>query len=95
MYTKWTSHLTDPDDKARFQNSVLGSKPVLKRLTQLIDEDVSKLEKVETNVAAFDLPNWEYRQAFYNGSKAAYNALKKLIDLDQQKQETLNERHVI
>lgn len=84
MYTKWTSHLSDPEEKERFLNLIVSSKPVLDRLAQLIKEDEDNLHKVERSAKQFDSPNWSWRQAFYNGSIAAYFSTQKLIDLDQQ-----------
>jgi len=84
MYTKWTSHISDPEEKARFENQIMSARPVLERLTQLISEDEGSLDKVELSVKQFEVPNWDVRQAFYNGSRASYKSLMKLIDLDQQ-----------
>lgn len=84
MYTKWTSHISDPEEKVRFQNQIISARPVLERLAQLIKEDESSLDKVELSVKQFEVPNWDYRQAFYNGSRASYQSLLKTIDLDQQ-----------
>lgn len=84
MYTKWTSHISDPEEKVRFQNQIISAKPVLERLVQLIAEDVEALDRVELNVKQFEIPNWDYRQAFYNGCRSSYTSLNKLIDLDQQ-----------
>lgn len=84
MFTKWTSHLSDPEEQLRFKNQIVSAKPVLDRLAQLISEDEQNLDKVELHVKQFEVPNWDYRQAFYNGSRSSLNSLKKLIDLDQQ-----------
>ena len=84
MYTKWTSHISDPEEKLLFQNQIISSKSVLERLAQLISEDEQNLDKVELTVKQFEVPNWDYRQAFYNGSRSSLHSIKKLIDLDQQ-----------
>jgi len=90
VYTKWTSHLSDPEEKQRFENQIISAKPVLERLAQLITEDEGNLDKVELGVKQFEVPNWDYRQAYYNGSRASLHSIKKLIDLDQQ--EITNDR---
>ncbi len=84
MFTKWTSHISDPEEKVRFENQIISARPVLERLAQLISDDESSLDRVELSVKQFEVPNWEYRQSFYNGSRASYKSLLKLIDLDQQ-----------
>ncbi len=94
MYTKWASHIADPQEKINFERHVVSARPVLDRLRQLLEEDKAQLDKVEMNVKQFDNPNWDYRQAFYNGSKASYTSILKLIDLDQQKEQP-NDRQSI
>lgn len=84
MYLKWTQHLDDQEQKERFKNEVLGSRKVLQRLADILKEDMQSLESKEISVKAFEDPNWAYRQAYYNGGKATYAALLKLIDLDKQ-----------
>lgn len=94
MLINWTSHLTDPEEKVRFQNQVLSARPVLERLHQLLTEDEKRIDFIDTSVKQFDNPNWAYRQAFNNGGRATYNFIKKLINLDQQKDIITNERNV-
>lgn len=84
MYTKWTSHLKDPDEKQRFESSVLGSKHVLERLYKIIDEEEQGIEQSELDAKAYDNPAWAYKQAYKNGAKAAYRVIKKTIDLGDQ-----------
>jgi hypothetical protein len=38
MISAWTKHITDPSEKERFQNTILGSKSVLQRLQVLMNE---------------------------------------------------------
>jgi hypothetical protein len=85
MYSAWTKNLKDPEDIIRFQNTVHSAKPVLDRLIQLIEEEEKALERSETDIRIFDLPNWAERQAFKNGCRSYMNTIKKLIDLDQQR----------
>src|SRR5437016_6373951 len=90
MFIDWTKNLKDADTKSKFEKKLLSSKPVLERLTQLLDERQEHLDANELSVKSFDNPNWAYKQAFNNGFRSALNIAKKLIDLDQQK-ETTNE----
>lgn len=84
MYTKWTSHISDLEEKIRFQAQINSAKPVLERLLQLLQENEEVLDKIDISAKQFDSPNWAYRQAFNNGGRAAFVAIKKLVDLDQQ-----------
>ncbi len=85
MYTRWTQHLTDPSDKEKFKNEVLGSKRVLERLSQMIDEDLQALDKSEFDHRSYDVANWSHLQAHRNVNRQVYATFKKLINLDQQK----------
>ena len=84
MYTKWTSHLEDPAAKKRFESSIQGSKTVLDRLKTIIEEEEKAIEQSEMDAKAYDNPSWAYKQAFKNGTKAAYRSMKKLVNLDEQ-----------
>lgn len=84
MITAWTKHLND-EEKQRFENKILSAKEVLDRLTVLISEEEKQLSLSETSIKDFDLPNWEYRQAFKNGYRSCLNVMRRLVDLDQQK----------
>lgn len=85
MYTKWTQHLKDSEEKERFVNSILGSKIVLRRLQDLLKEEEQSLDRSETDIRVFDQPNWAERQAFKNGYRSCLGVLQKLIDLDHQR----------
>lgn len=81
MISAWTKHLKE-DDKEKFRNSVLGSKLVLERLQDILNEMKEDVESVELNTKIYDIPNWDYRQAHTNGFKDCLNKINKLITLD-------------
>ena len=83
MISAWTKHIKDETEAARFKNEILGSKQVLKRLQELIDEMKENTESLELNSKVYDLPNWDYRQADTNGFKRALKLVSKIINLDQ------------
>ena len=85
MYIEWTKHLNDPENKSKFQKSILASKDVLDRLKQILEEKEQALDRSETDIATYNTPNWAERQAHKNGNRESIHFLKKLIDLDQQK----------
>lgn len=87
MYTKWTQHISDPEQKSRFENTIISSRPVLDRLKELLKEEERGLDRSEIDIKTFDQPNWEFRQAYKNGYRSSLNILMKLIDLDQQNTE--------
>lgn len=86
MYTKWTQHIQDENEKKLFQVKVQSSKVVLERLMDILNEEEMALDRSETDIRTFDQPNWAERQAFKNGYRSALGMQKKLINLDQQKE---------
>lgn len=93
MYSKWTSHLATEQAKEEFRRDILRAKDVLDRQKQILNEEEAYLDRSEMNIKQFDQPNWEYRQAFKNGYRAALEIQKRLIDLDKQDID-FNERNV-
>jgi hypothetical protein len=83
MLLRWTQNISDPEEKAAFEASVLGSKIVLDRLLTMLNEDEAAIGRSETDVGTFDIPNWPYLQAYKNGQRACIANLKRMVDLDQ------------
>jgi len=85
MYSLWTQNIKDPEEKVSFEGSILGSKRVLNRLKDLIDAEKNGVEYTEQDHKSFDTPNWQYKTAYFFGYLSALNWIRRLIDLDQQK----------
>lgn len=85
MISKWTDNLKTAEEKERFRNFVLGSKPVLDRLNQILTTIKDEQDSIERNTELYDLPNWDYRQAHLNGFKDCLHKVQKIINLDQGK----------
>ncbi len=86
MISAWTKHLKTEEDKERFKNQLKGSKAVLERLQELLDEEKSSLETAEISSKIYDSPNWDYKQAHTNGFKAALKMVSKLITSDPKEE---------
>lgn len=84
MISAWTKHLKTEEDKERFRNSVLGSKTVLTRLQDILNEMKEDADSSELNTKIYDIPNWDYRQADTNGFKRCLRLVNKIITLDQE-----------
>lgn len=84
MISAWTKHLKTEEEKLQFKNEVLGSKNVLKRQQELLNEMKEDVEGIELSTKVYDIPNWEHRQADINGYKRCLKHVSKLINLDQQ-----------
>jgi len=83
MITAWTKNLKTDEEKERFKNSILGSKIVLRRLQELLNEVEDDLDKTELSTDIYDKPNWDYRQADMNGFRRALKTVRKIITIDQ------------
>jgi hypothetical protein len=90
LFSIWTQHLKDdPETKERFENEVKGSKRVLDRLIQIIDDRIELLDHMECSTDSYyEVPSWSHLQAHRNGNRSSLVALKKIIDLDQQTEKT-------
>lgn len=86
MYVEWTKNLQDPEKKAKFEEQVYNAKDVLARLHKILGDYEDMLDRTETNIKIYDTPNWSERQAHKNGNREMLRFLKKLIDLDHQKE---------
>jgi len=86
MYVAWTKNLRTADEIQSFKNQIISSKDVLDRVIQLLNEEEATLDRSEIDPKNYDQNNWAYRQAHKNGYRAGLAFVKKLIDLDQQKE---------
>ena len=83
MISKWTSHLSDLEEKERFKSSVHGSRKVLERQMEILDEMIAELNSAETSPKNYEIPNWDYRQAHNNGFRQCLMVMKKLIEIKE------------
>lgn len=74
---RWTKHL-QPNEAEDFKTVLHNSTYILRRLKDILKEDLDILEKADTNTSDFDNPNWTYRQAARIGEKAS---LRKTLEL--------------
>lgn len=84
MITKWTQHLTDPEEKKQFENKIRSARVVLERLSEILREEEVSLDRSELDIRTYDHANWSERQAHKNGYRSALSIVKRIITLDQQ-----------
>jgi hypothetical protein len=84
MDINWVKNLSDPKLQEDFKRTVLSARPVLDRLKELIEEKEATLDRAELSVTAYDVPNWDAKQAHMNGIRAAYKGIYTLITLDHK-----------
>jgi hypothetical protein len=75
MDRRWTSNLTNPEDKANFEQLLGINNKVLDRLTEIC---YNMLNELEDKSSDFDRPNWHLHQAFLVGQRMS---LEKVIKL--------------
>lgn len=85
MYVSWTKHLTSDEQKNDFNRRIWRAKPVLDRVTQLVEAELKVIDDTERDPKAYDNPGWAYKQAYKNGMKAGLSIIKQLVDLTNQK----------
>ena len=85
MLTVWTKNLQTQEEKDNFNNQLLGARPVLERLAELLNEKEVELDRSERSLKAYDNPNWSHLQAHKNGCASMLQSVRELINLDQQK----------
>lgn len=76
----WTKHIKDPEKKEAFEASIRASTTALSRLKEILEEEETNLNIVETSINDFDVPNWEARQAFRNGMRLQIRRTKELLN---------------
>ena len=93
MLTVWTKNLKTEEERENFTNQLLGARPVLQRLNDLLEEKEAELERSERSQKAYENPNWAYLQAHRNGCAGMLQSIKELINLDQQRTNEPIRRH--
>ncbi len=91
MYTGWTANLKE-EEKDEFQRRVWRAKPVLDRVTNLIEAELKAIEDTERDPKAYDNPAWAFKQAYKNGQRSAYTTIMKFVDINKQKKPEKNDR---
>lgn len=92
MFTVWTKNLKTEEEKENFTNQLIGARPVLQRLSDLLTEKEAELDRSERSQKAYENPNWAYLQAHRNGCAGMLQSIKDLINLDQQREHEFTRR---
>jgi hypothetical protein len=84
MITAWTKHIKDPEKKETHTNRLLKSRWVLDELATIIKDTDQEYQRAEISPRAYDLPNWDYKQAHSNGYRQCLRDVLNIINLDQR-----------
>lgn len=87
MYSAWTKHLKDPEEREKYEKSLRNSKWILEHLQEILLQMEESLENTEISPKAYSQPNWSHRQAHSNGFKQCLRTIKRLINLDLKEQQ--------
>ncbi len=88
MYTKWTTHCSNEHEKTQFEADLRRAKPILDRLLVILDQREKEFKNNSDLDSLFGQPNWPYFMAGVVGATSEIEHLRKLIDLDKQKDNT-------
>lgn len=75
---RWTKHLESEDAVLDFEDTLQRSTTALRRLKELLEEELKEVLDADCTTKDFDNPNWTYLQAARVGEKTR---LKKTLQL--------------
>lgn len=84
MKSTWTKNLKTPEDIENFQSMLLGSRPVLERLVDILKEKDEALDRTSLSLTSYDNPNWAFKEAHKNGYSSCIHNLIQLLNLDHK-----------
>ena len=84
LFTRWTKHL-NKDKHDEFRKSILAARPVLKRLKELLEEDLAASKKEQSSKVRYQDSSWPMFQADCIGEQRALEKTIRLITLDEEK----------
>ena len=76
---EWTKHIKDAVKKEEFEKTIRASQTIVSRLIELLDEQISGLDKQETSISDYETPSWSEKQAHRNGQRSTLRRLKDLL----------------
>lgn len=89
MIRNWTLHLKTDEEKERFKREILSARGVLERLGEILKTEEDDIHSKERNTKVYEFPNWDYRQAHYNGYVDCLKHIQFLINLDQGNEQSI------
>lgn len=93
MYSVWTKHAKDEEDKIQIEKSIRHSKWILDLQNEILKDVENSLTRQEVSPKSYNSPNWAYRQAHSNGFKQCLQLVKRINNLDQ-KETNIDDRSI-
>lgn len=79
MYTRWTKGLTE-QQKKDFDAQVVAAYPAMKKLVELLEEELNSTEKAVEDKENYSKDSWAYFQADLIGEKRVYKKIIRIIN---------------
>lgn len=76
----WTKNLEDPAKQQDFEDTLRRSSVALRRLKEILEQDLQALHDADYSVKDFDTPNWTWKQAARIGEKTRLKKTLLLLD---------------
>ena len=82
----WIRHLPpqDTDSIKRFEAGIRNSTLALGRLQEILKEELGQIDRSESSESQFEIPNWDYLQAYRNGDRSRIRKLLSLLSFMDQ-----------
>lgn len=78
MQARWLKGAKTPEAKTKLRSHIIANRDILRLLKELLEDDLKNLGDNELKQDVYNVSNWAYLQADYNGAK---RTLTKVIDL--------------
>lgn len=76
----WTKNLQSEDEKKEFEELLLRSSVLTRRIKEVLALRLEALENVELSAKAYETAAWAYKQADINGARRELRYLVSLFD---------------
>ncbi|MBV1929281.1 MAG: hypothetical protein KUG81_07195 [Gammaproteobacteria bacterium] len=79
MKTIWVQHLKDPQERAKFKQTLKNSRTAIDKLREIVYNSTK-----EQKEADYDCPSWSHKQAHLNGYNEAIQSFLEVLDLKDE-----------
>lgn len=76
----WTKIFEDPKQQEDFEDTLRRSSVALRRLKQILEQELEAVQDADCTIKDFDNPNWTYLQAARIGEKTRLKKILLLLD---------------
>ena len=82
MQTRWFKGLNEQEEKD-LRAGLVASDTVLRRLGQLLQEDLTVSAAAQLSGVQYESPSWAYQQADFIGQQRVYTKILRLINKEK------------